>query len=87
MPKTGQSKQDIIIISDTAPVCLLSVYETSLHVTRSPRTSPSTFAYCKEWREEWHGNGLEMRLGQPLQELNVQYTFRVVFLAVGTDLQ
>ena len=61
--------------------------QTSLHLTRSPRTSSSIFAYCKEWRGEWHGNGLGIRLGQPLQELNVQYTFRVVFLAVGTDLQ
>ena len=51
------------------------------------RPSPSIFTYCKEWRGEWHGNGLGMRLGQPLQELNVQYTFRVVFLAAGTDLQ
>ena len=51
------------------------------------RPSPSIFTYCKEWKGEWPGNGMEMRLGQTLQELNVQYTFRVVFLAVGTDLQ
>ena len=29
------------------PVCLSSVYLMSLYVTRSPRPSPSVFAYCK----------------------------------------
>jgi len=45
------------------PMCLLSVYLTSPHVTRSPRPSPSIFAYCK--RSKTGGrNGLGMRLGE-----------------------
>ena len=34
------------------PVCLPSVYLTLPHMTRSPRPSPSAFAYCKYWRWE-----------------------------------
>ena len=34
------------------PMCLPSVHLTSPHVTKSPRPSPSVFAYCK-WSKYW----------------------------------
>jgi len=42
------------------PICLPSVYLT-LHITKSPRPSPSIFAYCKR-SNTGGGNGLGTRL-------------------------
>ena len=42
-------------------VCLPSVYLMSPHMTKSPRPSPSVFAYCKR-SNTGGGNGLGMRL-------------------------
>ena len=42
-------------------MCLPSDYLMSSHMTRSPRPSPSLFAYCKQ-SNTGGGNGLETRL-------------------------
>ena len=39
----------------TAP-CLSIYHYVTVHVTKSPRPSPSVFAYCKNWRQKWPGN-------------------------------
>ena len=44
-------------------MCLLPFYLTSPHVIKSPRPSPSVFAYCKQ-SKTGGGNGLGMRLGE-----------------------
>ena len=43
------------------PMCLPSVYLTSLHVTKSPRPSPSIFVYCKQ-SKTGGGNDLGTRV-------------------------
>jgi len=47
--------------SGTVPHVSPTVYLMSAHITKSPRPSPSIFAYCKaikHWRWEWPQNEL-----------------------------
>ena len=43
------------------PMCLPSVYLTSLHVTKSPRSSLSAFAYCEQ-SNTWEQPGIKAEL-------------------------
>jgi len=45
--RTNSTRKFKILHQTLYPVCLPSVYLTKLHVTKSPRSSPSVFAYCK----------------------------------------
>jgi len=56
-----QERGSRLFIGHCPPVCLLSVYQTSPHMTRSPRPSPSIFAYCKR-SNTGSENGLGTRL-------------------------
>ena len=57
---TVQCETRIIIVGHYPP-CVYPLYLTSPHETKSLRTSPSVFAYCK-WSNTGGGNGLGMRL-------------------------
>ena len=49
-PALGLTVQEItsrFLVGHHPPVCLPSVYLMLPHMTRSPRPSPSVFAYCK----------------------------------------
>ena len=59
--ETGQCEIGIIIVGAPPPICIPSVYLILLHLTRSPRLSPSIFACCKR-SNTGGGSGLGMRL-------------------------
>jgi len=54
------AKRELLLLG-TSPVCLPSVYLMSLHVTKSPRPSPSIFTYWKR-SNTGGGNSLGTRL-------------------------
>ena len=57
-------------------LCLLSIYLTSLHVIKSPRTSPYIFAYYKQ-SNTGDGNGLGMRLTFIISYVCLDYRCRL----------
>ena len=78
-PGTEQPKQNCYVQA-WPPVGLHSVYLMSPHVTKSPRPSPSVFAYCKQQRLEV-GTAWDRGYFQPACVSRSQYTFQL--LVVG----
>ena len=65
----------------TPPVCLLSIYLMSLHVTKSPRPSPSVFTctYCKQSSTGWPGNETNLRLSEEIKPWEVIHSSQTIY--------